>query len=195
MCIWCRHQCCLWSQFEHTPSLCRPWQPPKTSQVRTHPHPTNPPPMTSSWHNPNNVCYFYHSMLVRRGTDAAREDKNKCEPSFIARRVRAFECRQIISQHLLERTERLSREANNVCSRVLINILEGGGPSWIPLLQDQWKFISWEEKSFSVEHWFQFACRKITFRWRDCTVYTELCYWIARIHCCMWFSLSLSLSV
>ena len=53
-------------------------------------------------------------MLVRRGADAAREDKNKCEPSFLARRVRAFECRQIISQHLLERTERLAREANNV---------------------------------------------------------------------------------
>ena len=64
-------------------------------------------------------------MLVRRGADAAREDKNKCEPSFIARRVRAFECRQIISQHLLERTERLSREANNVYSRIFTIILEG----------------------------------------------------------------------
>ena len=64
-------------------------------------------------------------MLVCRGADAAREDKNKCEPSFIARRVRAFECRQIISQHLLERTERLSREANNVCARMYYVMEEG----------------------------------------------------------------------
>ena len=61
-------------------------------------------------------------MLVRRGADAAREDKSSCQPVFLAEKVRAFECQQIIKQHLLERTERLATEANNV-STLLIFII------------------------------------------------------------------------
>ena len=57
---------------------------------------------------------YPNSMLVRRGADAARENKNKCDPCFLALKVQAFECQQIIKQYLAERTERLAREANNV---------------------------------------------------------------------------------
>ncbi len=53
-------------------------------------------------------------MLLRRGADALKEDKSGCVPSFLARKQRAFECRQMISQHLKERTERLCQDTINV---------------------------------------------------------------------------------
>ena len=53
-------------------------------------------------------------MLLRRGADANREDKNSCVPAFMARKNRYLECRQIINQYLRERNERLAQEAANV---------------------------------------------------------------------------------
>ena len=54
------------------------------------------------------------SMLVRRGADVECEDKNRCVPAFLAKRKRAPECRQIITQHIRERTELLGRQAADV---------------------------------------------------------------------------------
>lgn len=63
-------------------------------------------------------------MLLRRGADSNREDVNKCVPSFLARKLRYHECRQIITQFQMERIARLGREATDV-SFILyhINIL------------------------------------------------------------------------
>lgn len=50
------------------------------------------------------------SMLLRRGADALKEDGERCIPSFLARKNQELECRQIMSQHLTERTERICRD-------------------------------------------------------------------------------------
>ena len=55
------------------------------------------------------------SMLLRRGADACQEDGNGCVPSFQAKKLQANECRQIISQHLYDRTENLRQDAISVC--------------------------------------------------------------------------------
>ena len=49
-------------------------------------------------------------MLLRRGADALKEDGERCIPSFLARKNQELECRQIMSQHLTERTERICRD-------------------------------------------------------------------------------------
>jgi len=50
-------------------------------------------------------------MLVRRGADTGQEDKSKCDPAFLAQKHKAHECRQIIVQHQIERTELLASQA------------------------------------------------------------------------------------
>ncbi len=54
------------------------------------------------------------SMLLRRGADSSCEDMNRCVPSFVARRLRYHECRQVITQFQMERVTRLAREASDV---------------------------------------------------------------------------------
>ena len=70
------------------------------------------------------------SMLLRRGADVQREDEEKCIPELLAKRNRAPECRQIITQHVRERTELLGKQAADVSASPLLCI------QWNPSIVD-----------------------------------------------------------
>ena len=53
-------------------------------------------------------------MLLRRGADAAAEDKNKSDAAFLAKKAGFHECRQILSLHIKERIATLSAQAVHV---------------------------------------------------------------------------------
>ena len=57
-------------------------------------------------------------MLLRRGADALKEDSGGCVPAFLARKNHEMECRQIISQHLKERTAKICQDTISVGSEV-----------------------------------------------------------------------------
>ena len=59
-----------------------------------------------------------HSMLLNRGADTQREDRNKCVPAFLAQKCKALECRHIIRHYIRDRTEQLGREAADVSEGV-----------------------------------------------------------------------------
>ena len=66
-------------------------------------------------------------MLLNRGADTQREDRNKCVPAFLAQKCKALECRHIIRHYIRDRTEQLGREAADVSEGVSGDGVRGVG--------------------------------------------------------------------
>ena len=53
-------------------------------------------------------------MLLERGADLNKEDKNDRIAEYVAQKFGAEECQQLLSHHIEERGNRLAEQANEV---------------------------------------------------------------------------------